>query len=48
MSRDGNRKKHGAIHDTCQDVATQEFDMVRSNIFNFHSIISVITSVVML
>ena len=40
-------KRHKAFHDTCQhneeqEVATQEFGVLRSKIFNFHSVRSAI------
>ena len=47
LMRDAAREKHTEFHDTCQDskdtdMSTKEFDMVRSNIFNFQSIQSII------
>ena len=47
VMRDIVREKQREGHDTCQDtedreVSTEEFDVVRSKVFNFHSDQSVI------
>ena len=41
--REAAREKHREVHDTCQDageieVLNGEFDVVKSKVFNFHSV----------
>ena len=47
--RDAVREKHREVCDMCQDaaeveVSTEEFDMVLSQVFNFHSVQSILSA----